>query len=326
MDRREPKVGLITDTDLNRHLIQAVLSEYRYRVVNCIDASSGGIVVADTKPVDAWLIDVCEDHIDDVIHQVVEFSGAPFLMNDEIPPIADYDAHQQWRRRLIQKMAEVAIPVIGDTVPVVSPKELPDSIWVLAASLGGPDAVKRFISHLPPGLPIAMIYAQHIEQNFDGHLVQTVGRDQAYVLRLIKGEYQLAPGEVGIVPVDHQLRFLPHGRVVELREQWQGPYQPAIDQVIAELARQYRDKLGVIVFSGMCNDGELGCRVAKACGSKVWAQSPESCASAAMVEAALSTGAVSYQGSPEELAESLTHYVHSQQREKNRIEQRETRL
>jgi chemosensory pili system protein ChpB (putative protein-glutamate methylesterase) len=59
----------------------------------------------------------------------------------------------------------------------------------------------------------------------------------------------------------------------------------------------------------MCNDGEIGCRVAKACGGTVWAQTPDSCISPDMPNAAISTGCVSKQGTPEQLAQALAEHL-----------------
>jgi chemosensory pili system protein ChpB (putative protein-glutamate methylesterase) len=154
-----------------------------------------------------------------------------------------------------------------------------------------------------------MVYGQHIEANFDGLLASAVGYNHSYPMELVGGEYILAHGKVAVVPADKQLRFLAHGRVVATRKPWSGLYQPTLDQVISELARIYRQRLGVIIFSGLCNDGEIGCRVAKSCGATVWAQSPESCLSADMPNAAISTGCVTYQGNPEQLASALVQHL-----------------
>ncbi len=189
---------------------------------------------------------------------------------------------------------------------------------MLAASFGGPEAVKTFLDTLP-ALPLALVYGQHIEARFDSVLTAAVSSNPAYPIRLLRGRGQLRTGEVAVVPVDRALRFLPRGEVVETRRRWKGQYQPSLDQVIAELARLYRDRLGVIVFSGMCNDGEVGCRVAAACNSTVWVQTPDSCMSPDMPNAALSTGCVSYQGTPVELAQALAQrYGNNTESEKPR--------
>jgi chemosensory pili system protein ChpB (putative protein-glutamate methylesterase) len=318
-----PRIGLITDSDLNRHILRRILSDAHYDIVvelnteqlaSNFNASSEAIK---EYRLDAWLLDMEED-LQRALGILVESCDLPLLVNDEVPPVQEIDAHEYWRRRLLEKLEEVAIAArlddselgSGTQSTTHSTRELnhgvaANNVWVLAASCGGPEAVKAFLQHLPSGLPFAMVYGQHIETNFDNLLASAVGKDHSYSIKLVKGEQILQHGEIAVVPVDRQLKFLSRGRVVETRKPWGGAYQPSLDQVISELSRVYRERLGVIIFSGLCNDGEIGCRVAKACGAKVWVQEPESCQSPDMVNAALSTGCVSYQGTPEELAAAL---------------------
>ena len=305
-----PRIVLVTDCDLNRHLLQTLLSEGGYHLSRSLDylALDNFLAAEEKEAFDAWLLDVGEGNIQHSLEQLLERSDLPLLVNDEIPASSDLVATDLWRRRLLEKLEVVALradersAVATTKVPL---HELPQQVWVLAASLGGPEAVKPFLSALPSGLSLAMVYGQHIETNFDSILTAAVGGQQAYPLQLVRGEQVLQKGRVAIVPADRQLRFLPRGKVIETRKAWSGNYQPALDQVIADLARIYREQLGVIIFSGTCNDGEIGCRVAKACGATIWAQAPESCLSPAMPNAAIGTGCVSFQGTPEQLAAEL---------------------
>lgn len=308
----------MTDSDLNRHILKTVLIEGGYKLAQSLDSSqlAGYLATVDsestakTPGLDAWLIDIHGGEIQQALDLLIENCDLPLLVSDEVAPTQEPLAHEIWRRRLLSKLELVAIyrddkatVVDGSTEPLSPAAE---RVWVLAASLGGPEAVVRFLNALAEDLPLAMVYGQHIETNFDGFLASAIGSRQDYPMKLIRGEQLLQVGEISVVPVDQQLRFLPRGRVVEIRKPWTGDYQPALDQVIAELARVYRHKLGVIVFSGMCSDGAIGCRVAKACGSTIWAQTPDSCLSPDMPTAAINTGSVGYQGTPEELAASLT--------------------
>ncbi len=339
---RQPRIALVSDCDLNRYILKGILSDAGYELVAsldsakllaCFDSSLSNRTGTDSElkndaGLDAWLVDIGDDANQQVLDLLVEKSELPLLVNDEVPPTQALEAHALWQRRLLEKLEVVAIRHCAETGAAAITHDTSDShtstshtgnshtgnssakpgaenVWVLAASLGGPEAVSCFLNALPPGLPLAMVYGQHIEKNFDGLLAAAIGNQQNYPLQLIRDEQTLTVGQVAVVPVDNQLRFLARGRVVETRNSWSGCYQPALDQVIAELARVYRQNLGVIIFSGMCNDGEIGCRVAKACGSTVWVQEPVSCMSPDMPNAAISTGCVSHQGTPEQLAASL---------------------
>ncbi len=335
---RQPRIALVSNCDLNRYILKGVLSDAGYELITSLDSQRLSAHFDSNQPLssslsfnaartyseigvdaglDAWLVDMGGDASQEVLDLLVEKSELPLLVNDEVPPTQALETHALWRRRLLEKLEVVAVRRCTATDVVISSntsgndagdsdtKQSVKNVWVLAASLGGPEAVACFLNALPPGLPLAMVYGQHIETNFDGLLASAIGNQQDYPLQLIRDEQTLTVGQVAVVPVDSQLRFLTHGRVVETRNPWPGCYQPALDQVIAELARVYRQNLGVIIFSGMCSDGEIGCRVAKACGSTVWVQEPVSCMSPDMPNAAISTGCVSHQGTPEQLAASL---------------------
>lgn len=308
----KPRVGLVTNNDFNRHVLQRVLLESGYRLAVSLDADKlNSFIAAGNLELDAWLVDIDGGEMHQAIDCIVEKTDIPLLVNDQVPT-SNQDAQDQdiWLRRLQQKLEVVALSNTEQLTQVLDGATARlETVWVLAASFGGPDAVKRFLAALPADLPLAMVYGQHIEANFDGLLASALGNNHNYPMELVEGECLLAHGKVAVVPADKQLRFLAHGRVVATRKPWAGLYQPTLDQVISELARIYRQRLGVIIFSGMCNDGEIGCRVAKSCGATVWAQSPESCLSDDMPNAAISTGSVSFQGDPEQLASALVQHL-----------------
>lgn len=303
MNEAMPAVAVVAESDLNRHLLKNMLLDAGYRIHCSIAPAqlSRELERAEPEAIDAWLVDISDNSTPDLLETIDEGSAAPWLINDDIPPAQDTEAHSTWRRRLLAKLEEVA--VIGPGTPVSA--EPVSAVWVLAASTGGPAAVGEFVRALPPGLPLALVYVQHIDDKFDSVLADAMGRDKKYAIGICRGEQRLETGRITVVPADRQLRFLPFDRVIETRKPWPGPYRPAIDQVVAELARLYRERCGVIVFTGMCDDGAIGCRVMQACGGRVWAQSPDSCISDDMPRAALATGAVTRQGTPAELAAAL---------------------
>lgn len=311
----EPQVGLIAANEINRHGIKKVLVAGGYRVVaiSQIDNLKEQVLTHDAT-VDVWMLDLKDLDIQLAIDVVIELSNKPLLVNDEVPASIEEDKYSYWMRRLLEKLEIVALPPLNkieDDIESSKNRKISgaaEKVWLLAASLGGPDAVSRFLKALPPSLQLAVVYAQHTQTNFDEQLVTTIGKTQSYPVQLLDIEQVLIHGNVYVVPVNRQIRFLPFGRVVSTRKPWEGLYQPAIDQVIAELARLYRSNLGVIVFSGMCSDGEIGVRVAKACGCTVWAQTPESSTSPDMPQSAINTGCVSQQGTPEELAQLLVQH------------------
>lgn len=312
-----PRVGLVSDSDLHRHILRTVLAEQGCQLTQSLNSQSLNHYFENKSDaeLDVWLVDLAGAGDQCMLEVLMDNSDLQVLVIDDIPPVQEQSAHEIWQRQLIAKLEVVVLRREAEQSDLSkSTTDRPvavDNIWVLGASLGGPEAVKRFVNALPAGLQVAMVYAQHIETNFDKVLTNAMGTKHAYPMQVVDNNACLEPGRIVVVPPDKQLRFLPHGQIVATRKPWIGVYQPAIDQVIADLARIYRQRLGVIIFSGLCNDGEIGCRVAKACGATVWVQCPSSCRSADMVEAALSTGCVSFQGTPEQLAHALTERLNT---------------
>lgn len=298
-----PCIGVVANSDLRRHVLKKLLLEAGYEACTIAPEQLPRYLLADAqvRPA-AWLLDTTDATVDNLLEQIVQSSDAPLLISDEDPP-SPQPLFVEWRRRMLDKLEELMASAAAPVTQHAAPPPL--AVWVLVASTGGPAAVGEFIAALAPGLPIALVYAQHIDANFDRLLVDGLAQHRHYTTNLGRGEQHLRSGSLLVVPADRQLRFLPFHRVVETGKPWQGPFQPVLDQVVAELARQYRQNCGVIVFTGLCDDGALGCRIAQAHGSEIWAQSPASCASPEMPNAALATGSVSRQGTPAELARAL---------------------
>jgi len=295
------RLGVSGATELRRHILRKVLVDAGFTVACCIPPEQLQDALLTAEPPDAWLLDEGAADHDDVLVQVAE-GDAPFLIVDEEPPAMHDVLFPLWRKRLLDKAEELT----GSIGRLRAPEPAPAAVWVLAASTGGPEAVNEFLSQLAPDLPVAFVYAQHIEAPFDAVMTASLARRHSHLQAILcEGEQRLRRGQVLVVPVANQVRFLPFHRAVASRPPWEGQYQPAIDQVVAELARLYQNRCGVIVFSGLCDDGAFGCRRIQALGGRVWVQTPATCVSADMPNAALATGSVTRQGTPTELAHAL---------------------
>lgn len=173
---------------------------------------------------------------------------------------------------------------------------------VLAASLGGPAAVKRFLQSLPSGLPAVFVLAQHIDPGFLPVLARALESASPYQVVMVEGSHSLEPGQLVLVPVASRLSFAGGGLVTASPAHWTPPYAPCINDVMQDVARVYGQDAFAIVFSGMGDDGAEGTRAMVASGGEVWAQDADSCANSSMPDSARATGLVAYTGTPEELA------------------------
>lgn len=248
---------------------------------------------------ETWLILLPAHRMEQALEYIGGVSDAPTIVLDEWPD--DNVALLRWQVQMMRKLDAAKAPQ-GEPVNNVA-----QTVWLLGASLGGPEAVTAFLSALPAALPAAFVYVQHIEEAFDKALVTHLNRNTHYQASMFQGEARLEAGRVLIVAPEVRPRILPFGRVLASSKGWQGPYRPCIDDVARDLALQYRDRLGMIVFSGTCNDGEQATRDICHYGGQVWAQEPAECMSATMPEAAIATGLVSVSGTAAILAATFAH-------------------
>lgn len=296
-----PRLGVVAASDLGRHVLTKTLTGAGYSLSCCIPPSQLQATLDGAAVPEAWLLDASTSDNDDLLMLIAE-GDTPFLILEEEPPLQQPAELAIWQRQLLDKVEEL----VGSVGRLRLREPAPAAVWILGASTGGPEAVNEFLSALAPGLPIALVYAQHIEAPFDAVLTASLARRHPhYTAILCEGEQLLRRGQLLVVPVGSQLRFLPFHRVVASRHPWEGQFQPAIDHVVAELARLYQNRCGTIIFSGLCDDGAFGCRRVRAQGGQVWVQTPASCISPDMPNAALATDTVSRQGTPTELAHAL---------------------
>lgn len=178
-------------------------------------------------------------------------------------------------------------------------------VWVLGASIGGPEAVREFVAGLPPGAPALFLLAQHMGADFQELMTQQLARATSLRVRNVVDGDNVAHGEIVIVPIGHRLRVDTHGTVRMSSLEASSPYSPSIDQVLMDVADRFGADAGAIIFSGMAHDAIDGSVYLAQKGGKVWVQDPATCVISSMVDGARDAGVVSFTGSPVELAQQF---------------------
>lgn len=320
------RIGIIADTSLQRHVLQRVLSAHGYEVVVNLDPLKVTRATLSSGAAALWLVDLAQHEDDVLIDQLLEWAGTPMLFGEGQAPERNSEQYGRWERRLLGKLSSlIAPPPCTDPpphvdIPLPVPKgvaqarlgERAEQVWLLAASLGGPAAVKAFLDALPAPLPLGFIYAQHIDAHFEKTLPQAVGRHSQWQIIGAHQHGYVGCGQVVVVPVACELKFAEQG-ALELTEQpWPEPYSPSVDQMMRNLAAQFGSRCGVIVFSGMGEDGAQAAAYVRAQGAQVWTQEAASCACASMPEAIREAGYAQYTGNPQALAQQVLNHLAKQ--------------
>ena len=307
---RTIKIGVISETLVQQHYLKHAIEESGYKASLCLlvselIAADGDELLANRiHDIDAWVVDVDTERLDE---QSQGQNFQEWLYAIDKPVICGegntYNAAEShfisWSRQLKRKL----LALEGQMHLTRDDKHKAEHVWVLAASTGGPEAVKRFLDNMEKDLSLGFIYVQHIDQMQHQVLSETIIRDSRYDSCVATHGSVVCDDTVVVIPADQVVEFQENGTmVVHNNLRWRGVYTPSIDQVVANVANVYGDCSGVIFFTGMGEDGVVGCRLMSLRGGTVWSQSLNSCTATSMPQAVIDTGYVSKMDTPENLA------------------------
>jgi chemosensory pili system protein ChpB (putative protein-glutamate methylesterase) len=178
-------------------------------------------------------------------------------------------------------------------------------IWLLGASTGGLQAVRQFLSSVPVTSDLAFVYAQHIPGQQIATVLRMIEAQTGWTAREPSTGHFISPGTVTVISPKFETRVSREGWILRFASSWQGQYAPSIDQLANRLAQLYRQHSGVIIFTGMGDDGVRGCCAIKEYAGQVWVQDPQECTAAAMPQAVIQRCDIDFIGSVDQLARRL---------------------
>ena len=345
-------IGLISDCHLQRHMMQSAVKAHGYPIaLNSEPGRLGENFLNEHPRVKAWVVILTdEDRWGEALCQLIELTEVPVLFGLGPAPAKQSREYLHWEHRLVKKLKDLlgtpqqlncaepntdqatsthhSITESGSKTALNAlklpshvqprgPADPVERVIILAASLGGPAAVKEFLDCMPAGLPAAFVYAQHIDDNAANVLLRVLGRHSAMLLTEAKAGAKLRNGEIVVIPVDHEISFDSEGQIVFHTNAWPGPYGPSINQVMLNVADYFRSRTYVILFSGMGNDGAVAGPLVKLYGNFVWTQSSESCVISSMPDAVTATGCVEFRGTPSQLADKLINTIAMEEQRKH---------
>ena len=265
--------------------------------------------------IDIWLIDGDYDN-DMALATAASKPTAVLVGFSQAPYLNEAQQYAKWQRKLKRKLAQMlALPMLVDNIPyeknTAYENEANDWHYVvfLGASMGGPSAVKEFLDHLSPVLPVSILLAHHFNQTMISTLPRILNRHNEWRCQLITSSQRLRAGQCLIVPIDKQIVCDSTGRIILLDQAWEGDYKPAIGQILKNTSDVYGSELINIIFSGMGNDGTQYLDLIQDNDSQLWAQDPSLSTCPSQPQAIIDSGYCQFVGSPIALAERLTDYI-----------------
>ena len=309
-DKSEIKVLVVAEHHQQRMAFSDTVHSCGFYLVDCVTPTQlqdkfDGYESA----IDIWLIDSdYDEHLatmtaaSNSVAVLVGFSQAPYLNEAQ--------QYAKWQRKLKRKLAQMlTLPTLVDNS--VYRDEVSDWHYVvfLGASMGGPSAVKAFLDHLSPTLPISILLAHHFNQTMISTLPRILNRHNDWRCQMITSSQRLRTGQCLIAPIDKQIVCDSTGRIILLDQAWVGDYKPAIGQILKNTSDVYGSELINIIFSGMGNDGTQYLDLIQDNDSQLWAQDPSLSTCPSQPQAIIDSGYCTFIGSPQALAEKLTDYI-----------------
>lgn len=299
-------VGLLAETksqllDLHRLLVVLPHSLVASQVY-C------GEPLAQLPRADVWLVQLDMDNPSaQALLDAMDDANLPVIVADEDEAPTDTSDPSQWpEARRQERVRRLKVKLDQFTDPQPQQVRRARSVWVLAASTGGPEAVGMFLDALvDPPAQLALIYAQHISPGGHKSLVQMLRKRTTLRVCGTHQHQTIEEGCLYVVSPNQAIDIVTPGRITPKQQPWSGRFTPSINQIIAKVARVYGIHGGAMMFTGMGEDGAKGCQLLHHLGGQVWIQTPASSAIDSMPRSVERLGCTRFAGNPKELAQAL---------------------
>jgi len=208
----------------------------------------------------------------------------------------------------IHPSRDVAVPrdppgeigIDGDVVPL--------PIVAVAASTGGPVAIREFLLGMKPDLEAGIIVCQHMPPRFTKEFAERL--DEITPMRVIEAEdgSPVEAGTVLVAPGGHHLE-LKGSRVRVTGGEPVNGARPSADMLFESVADGAGRRGIVVILTGMGSDGARGALAVRKKGGIVLAQDEDSCIVFGMPAAAIGLDAVDEVLPLESMAPAVTGLV-----------------
>ena len=172
------------------------------------------------KEVDTYVINLSDDdfNIEPLVHELTD-AGVKIVFNDTqvSNDLVGWNKNR-WLRHILHK-----IDSKHDLLPVksagINEDELDlsavgiEQVWVLAASIGGPEAIVQFLSEFSGDEPVLFIIVQHMDSEFVGMMAKQLQKNNHIEVKLASSGLPIQVGEALLIPVDESIVFQPDGRL-----------------------------------------------------------------------------------------------------------------
>jgi len=128
----------------------------------------------------------------------------------------------------------------------------------IGASTGGPAALERVLSDLPPDLYAAIAIVQHVDELFAPGLASWLGRATSRPVRTIRANDRPDPSAVQVASTNDHLLLTPELTFAYTEEPVNYSYRPSVDVFFQTVAASWPVTAIGVLLTGMGADGAQG--------------------------------------------------------------------
>jgi two-component system response regulator WspF len=165
--------------------------------------------------------------------------------------------------RLLHAGPVTRMPPLRPTLPAAFPRR---QLVALGASAGGPAALARVLSVLPPDFPAPVVVVQHVDARFAESLAAWLGGRTRLTVRLAEEGDRPQPGTVLVAGMENHLVFISPSRLGYTSQPMDSAYRPSIDVFFRSVERFWRGEVIGALLTGMGRDGAGGLKALRNAG------------------------------------------------------------
>lgn len=279
------------------------------------------------RPMPVVMISSLTERGSDVTFRALELGAVDFLTKPKMDishGLQEYSDNitDKIRAAARAKIRKVAPPVQGT---MISPRLSADAVLpslsnpiastekliILGASTGGTEAIKEFLTKLPPDCP-GILIAQHMPEAFTLSFANRLDSLCKISVKEAQNGDRILPGHAYIAPGHSHLLLKRSGAnyVCELN---QGPpvnrHRPSVDVLFRSAANCAGKNVIGVILTGMGKDGAAGMMEMKQAGAYNFAQDEASCVVFGMPKEAIAAGGVDEVVPLQEMAPKVMKYL-----------------
>jgi two-component system chemotaxis response regulator CheB len=191
-------------------------------------------------------------------------------------------------RRWLEKPRSSAAP----QAPIAASRPRLSRAIAIAASTGGPAALHRVLSDLPPDFMVPILVVQHMADGFIDGLAQWLNTVCSLTVKVAVHDEPLKPRTAYLAADGHHLGVSSRSTIALSTSPPINGFRPAADFLFESAARGFGAGLTVVMLTGMGQDGVAALRAVRQLGGEVIAQDELSSVVYGMPKAACDAGLV----------------------------------